>query len=316
MRLFLQRVVYRLPLVRAVVEARDQLERQYTVLNQERDELAGHCARLETQLAESLDRERALQSERDARVRESTARERALARALRELRHHQTGAPEDSILSTMRQDWDDRARSDPSYFIATGEDARTDDGFFATGEENVREQILTDMRNICQGRDPRQMRVIEIGCGAGRLTRALAAIFGEVHAVDVSPEMISRARANLGHLPNVHLYANSGADLSTLPALSFHFAFSFLVFQHIPDKSIIESYIRDVGRLLVPGALFKFQVESAPVADRAHDDTWHGVSLTEADMRAMAARCGFEMRYAHGAGTQYYWLWFFRQPTV
>ena len=27
----------------------------------------------------------------------------------------------------------------------------------------------------------------------------------------------------------------------------------------------------------------------------------------------MAERCGFEMRYHHGAGEQYYWLWFFKQ---
>jgi len=34
------------------------------------------------------------------------------------------------------------------------------------------------------------MRVLEIGCGAGRLTRALAKLFGEVHGVDVSGEMV------------------------------------------------------------------------------------------------------------------------------
>jgi SAM-dependent methyltransferase len=318
MRVKLLPVILRLPLVRAVVKARDALARHYAGVDREREELAEHCARLEKQLAESLDRERALQRERDERARESAARERALACALRELRSRdETGAPDNPILSNMRLDWDARARSEPSYFIATGDEARTDDGFFTSGEENVRNEILTDMQNICQGRDPKQMRVIEIGCGVGRLTRALAAIFGEVHAVDVSPAMIALAREKIGHLPNVHLYVNNGADLSVLPGLAFHFAFSFLVFQHIPSKSIIESYIRDVARLLVPGALFKFQVEGAPrVEDRPHDDTWHGVSLTEEEMREMADRCGFEMRYAHGAGTQYYWLWFFRGAAV
>jgi hypothetical protein len=27
----------------------------------------------------------------------------------------------------------------------------------------------------------------------------------------------------------------------------------------------------------------------------------------------LAERCGFEPRYRHGAGTQYFWLWFFRK---
>ena len=34
---------------------------------------------------------------------------------------------------------------------------------------------------------------------------------------------------------------------------------------------------------------------------------------TEEQARTMAERCGFEMRYNHGAGTQYYWLWFFKK---
>ncbi len=37
------------------------------------------------------------------------------------------------------------------------------------------------------------MRVLEIGCGAGSITRALARLFGEVHAVDVSGEMAALA---------------------------------------------------------------------------------------------------------------------------
>jgi hypothetical protein len=27
----------------------------------------------------------------------------------------------------------------------------------------------------------------------------------------------------------------------------------------------------------------------------------------------MAFRCGFEPRYRHGAGGQYFWLWFFKK---
>ena len=61
------------------------------------------------------------------------------------------------------------------------------------------------MINICQGKDPKQMRVLEIGCGAGRVTRALASVFGEVYAVDISGEMVRHARAALADLPNVQV---------------------------------------------------------------------------------------------------------------
>jgi ubiquinone/menaquinone biosynthesis C-methylase UbiE len=212
----------------------------------------------------------------------------------------------------MRSDWDARARTEATYFIATTRDAWTEESFFASGEETVRQYVLTDMENICQGRDPKRMRVLEIGCGVGRVTKALAAVFGEVHAVDVSPEMVRLAREKLASLSNVHLYAGSGADLAVLPDVPFHFAFSFIVFQHIPDKRVVESYIRDVHRMLTPGALFKFQVEGGDSEDRDPTDTWHGASFSEPELREIAERSGFELRYTHGAGTQFFWLWMFR----
>ena len=39
-------------------------------------------------------------------------------------------------------------------------------GVFSSGEQTVAE-CLNDMTNICQGKDPGEMRIIEIGCGAG-----------------------------------------------------------------------------------------------------------------------------------------------------
>jgi SAM-dependent methyltransferase len=298
-----------------------------------RELFAGHAERLQKQLDESLAREEALQQELHDAEREAAKRERAIirerdavvadrARLQRELdealgaqRVLKQKAEADAPLSVtdrMRADWDARARTEGTYFIATAREEWTPDRFFASGEDTVQRFILTDMTNICRGMDPKQMRVLEIGCGAGRITKALAGIFGEVHAVDISPEMIKLARENLAGVPNVHLYANSGADLAVLPGLPFHFAFSFIVFQHIPEKAIVESYIRDVHRVLAPGALFKFQVEGGDVSDRDSADTWHGVSFTETEMREIAARSGFELRYTDGSGTQYFWLWMFK----
>ena len=43
----------------------------------------------------------------------------------------------------------------------------------------------------------RGARVIEIGCGDGRLTRRLARLGAQVHALDPSAELIRAARKNL-----------------------------------------------------------------------------------------------------------------------
>jgi SAM-dependent methyltransferase len=220
---------------------------------------------------------------------------------------------QDEQLRKMRDDWDQRARENARYYVATGTTEWTDEDFFASGEKNVAEQILNDMENICQGKSPSEMRVLEVGCGAGRVTRALAKSFGEVHAVDVSGEMVRQAELALRDRPNAFVYQNNGKDLTVLPALEFDFAFSSIVFQHIPSRDVIENYVREVHRLLRPGALFKFQVQGNIAVHSQPDDTWLGVPFSERQAVEMAHRCGFDPRYRHGAGQQYFWLWFFKR---
>ena len=39
------------------------------------------------------------------------------------------------------------------------------------GIETVAHYVLTDMENVCQGKRPCDMKVLDFGCGAGRVTR-------------------------------------------------------------------------------------------------------------------------------------------------
>ena len=226
-------------------------------------------------------------------------------------------------LRRMRQDWDQRARENARHYVVTGQAQWSDEEFYRSGDIAMQEDILNDLGNICQGMDPKRMRVLEIGCGAGRMTRALAVFFGEVYAVDISPEMVRQARLTVVEFPNAHVVRNNGKDLSAIrprwrdcfgwgPRLKFDFAFSSMVFQHIPSREIIENYVREVHRLLRPGALFKFQVQGCPGVDTRPDNTWVGVPFTQQQAGFMAEHCGFELRYQTGVGEQYYWLWYFR----
>jgi ubiquinone/menaquinone biosynthesis C-methylase UbiE len=217
------------------------------------------------------------------------------------------------ITSKMREEWDQRARENARHYVATSKREWNDDEYFESGRDNVRQQILNDMGNVCQGRDPKQMTVLEIGCGSGRITRALSEIFGEVFAVDISGEMIRQARQSLKDRPNAHVFQNSGSDLSVLGDIRVDFAFSFIVFQHIPSRDVIRSYVREVHRLLRPGSLFKFQVQGGTEIEAIAGDTWLGTAFSDAEAVAMAEEFGFEPRYRVGADTQYFWLWYFRR---
>jgi SAM-dependent methyltransferase len=226
-------------------------------------------------------------------------------------------------LGQMREDWERRALENARHYVLTGQAEWTDEEFFRAGQQTLREEILNDLPNICQGRDPRDVKVLEIGCGAGRVTRAFAGFFGYVYAVDISREMVRQARKAVTGFPNVHIFQNNGTDLSVvrdhwwnrlgIGRVTVDFAFSCLVFQHIPSRDIIENYVREAGRLLRPGGLFKFQIQGCPVPESEIEGSWVGVSFSEEEAREMAARTGFEMRYHYGAGDQYFWLWFFKK---
>lgn len=222
-----------------------------------------------------------------------------------------TDAATRNTLSRMERDWDARAREAPEHYIASAHCRWRMDEFFQSGEINVDNYVLADAE-VMWGKKPSQMRVLEIGCGAGRMTRALAASFREVHAVDISTEMVALAKRNLSDLRNVFLYKNNGIDLLELPDQSFDFAFSFIVFQHIPILRIIENYVREVHRCLKPGSVFKFQVQGDTGIHQPRNDTWAGVPISVADARTLANHCGFEMIGASGQDSQYFWLWFLK----
>ena len=214
----------------------------------------------------------------------------------------------------MREDWNARAKENAEYYVASASKDWDRREFFRSGEINVANEVMPDMHAICGGqRSPLDLSMLEIGCGVGRMTKMFARIFGQVTAVDVSSEMIERATANLQGLENVSLVLGDGDTLSAVPDSSQDFAFSFIVFQHIPSKEVIASYCREVHRVLKPGSLFKFQVQGGTFERTDGPDTWHGVSISETDAQRLADDNGFALERTTGAGTQYFWLWF-RKP--
>lgn len=279
-----------------VLDDRDALER-------ERDELLGHCRRLEADLAHRGETEQQLWRQLDSLDR---LHRDFVDRAMQLI-------SSDALAVQMQRDWDERAQSNALHFTNSERTDWNDAEYDATGEQNVREHIANDMENVCHGAEPANMRVVEIGCGAGRMTMALARVFGEVHAVDISAEMLRIARQRLAGVSNVVFHNNNGMDLRDLPSEQFDFALSFIVFQHIPSKAVIESYVAEAHRVLKPGRLFKFQVQGGTIENTHPLSTWLGAAYTRAEMEELAARHGFDLRYAHGERTQDFWLWFFKK---
>jgi SAM-dependent methyltransferase len=216
-----------------------------------------------------------------------------------------------NLADAMKRDWDDRAREDSRWYINTIKRNQNDAEFDATGLPEVENFILAEPL-ITRGRDLKRARLLEIGCGIGRMTRHLAGLFGEVHATDVSAEMIAQARERFRDAPNAFFYETNGLDFAAMPDAHFDVIFSVYVFQHVPSPDVVRANLRDACRVLAPGGVFKFQVcgINHPDYERMPKDTWTGTPFSEAEIRDTARAGGVRCLSIHGLGTQYCWAVF------
>lgn len=212
---------------------------------------------------------------------------------------------DEQVRDQMRDDWNRRAREDANYYVAFGRRDQEDEEFFATAAEVVH-GLEWEMRRLPRIAKPRQRRALEVGCGPGRLIKPMSKYFGEIHGVDVSDEMIRLGREKLRGVPHAHLHATSGSDLALFADESFDFIYSYAVFQHIPSREVVLSYLREMGRVLKPAGIVRCQLNGLP--DNApRYDTWSGCRFSGGDIRAFANENGLQLLALEGLDTQYLW---------
>lgn len=156
----------------------------------------------------------------------------------------------------MRQDWEERARTELLYSIDAQKRDWTVEEFYARGPVLVAECVDPVLEAL--GVDPGGRRVLEIGCGIGRLFAGLAERFGEVWGLDISLAMIEQGRA---HCPvEATWLVGDGVSLHGIDSAAVDHVLSFEVFGHIPRLDMIHSYLNESWRVLRPGGTFQFQL--------------------------------------------------------
>lgn len=222
----------------------------------------------------------------------------------------------------MEQFWDARAREDAFYFVDSRlrYNAPDEEAFWAGGEAALAALLAGLEVTIPPGKV-----VLDIGCGLGRLTRPLAREAERVIALDISAEMLDRARALNPDLENVDWVHGDGVSLQPVPDSSVDVCVSHVVFRHIPDPAITLGYIRDMGRVLRPGGFAAFELSNDPEPHRGRrragparlaallrrapsgqdHEAWLG-SYVELDaLRADAAAAGMTIERTAGEATEY-----------
>jgi SAM-dependent methyltransferase len=204
----------------------------------------------------------------------------------------------------MREDWNARAREDAHYYVAFGRRNQDDAEFFETGSDQVR-GLVQELKRLPEA-PPETRRALEIGCGPGRLMKPLSPYFAEIHGVDISDEMIERARRNLAGVPNAFPRHAPNSNLEAFADASFDFVYSYAVFQHIPSREVVTGYLRDAARVLKPGGVIRVQINGLPASAKAYD-TWSGVRIPARVVADLASELGLALLALEGVGTQYMW---------
>lgn len=162
-------------------------------------------------------------------------------------------------LDHLRAVWERLGEDDPLWAVLSDPGKRggrwQPGEFFATGEAEIAMQLaVAASHGLPRGHD----LALDFGCGAGRLTRALAGGFRRVIGVDVSASMVATAQRLNADLGNVEFRVNAAPDLASVATASVDFLCSHITLQHMPAE-LAEGYVAEFFRVLAPGGVAVFQ---------------------------------------------------------
>ncbi|EOR70490.1 ubiquinone/menaquinone biosynthesis methylase [Thermobifida fusca TM51] len=168
-------------------------------------------------------------------------------------------------LDEIRKDWTTLGAAAPLWAVCVDPAKRhggwDDDEFLASGRAEIDAAMarLAEL-GIAHGRE----RALDFGCGAGRLSNALAAYFDRVVGVDISAPMLAEARRLDRSGGRIDFLLNDAPDLKIFPDASFDLVYTDLVLQHLPPP-LARGYLAEFARVLRPGGAL---VAGMPATER------------------------------------------------
>lgn len=164
----------------------------------------------------------------------------------------------------VRADWNRLGAEDPLWAVLVADGKRGGgwdvDEFLALGRRDVAAARAWLAR---LGLPTRWERVLDFGCGAGRLTQALAEHADEVIGLDVSAPMLDTARS-LDRTGRCRFVLSDAPDLRGIASRSVDLVFTERVLQHLPGP-VLEGYLAEFVRVLRPGGIAVLHCTTRPL---------------------------------------------------
>ena len=179
--------------------------------------------------------------------------------------------------------WEQKAQENPLYGVMSHEEFLDSNAepteeelkiFYDRGREMVSQWIMPWLQKTKFDSD---MRVLEFGCGMGRLTNAIAEQHppSNVFGIDISKTMVTHAKKNTVDGCTYDAIGDDGKF--PYEDESFDRIYSYAVFQHISTKSVVENSIREIARVLKTDGHVKLNFEMLflpPFENTLRQDTY------------------------------------------
>lgn len=214
----------------------------------------------------------------------------------------------DPVLQRIARFWDARGREDARRYSVPG-GAPTDEDAFATSGE-----ALLDALGELVGWTPEPGHpVADVGCGAGRVSGALAARGVPVVAYDVSRTMLAVARDRMPQANVTWRHGHAG-DLGAEPDGSVDATLLLGVLTHLPEADDLVVALSEAARITAAGGAVLFDLRLAveplrlpgesPVPSYvAEHPIWRGRAADLETVAALTHQVGLEIERIAGSET-------------
>ena len=191
------------------------------------------------------------------------------------------------ISKQMREDWDRRVAHDHRFWMT--ESHQDDASMWSSGERDS--NILLAAINNTE-----QKTALEIGCGIGRLLKAVAPRFTKVIGFDISGQAIAKAREYLSALPNVDLQVGDGYSLQPVKDKSVDVVYSFAAITSMPLEVAV-NYLLEAHRVLKDDGVLRLQMYLGQEQLVASNDTLHLRCYSKDKFIQAVESCGYSVDF-------------------
>ena len=219
----------------------------------------------------------------------------------------------DETIESSKKKWNKLATENAMYHVVSRKGKEIDEEQFKhTGLLNYKEHIEEDELLKSKLGNFSNKKILNIGCGVGRLEEFMSKDFEEVYGVDISEVMVEQSRKRLSDKKNVKFFATDGVSLPFEDGF-FDLIFSYIVFQHMPNKDVVESNFKEISRTLKEDAIAKIQIRGG---HQPYKWQWfYGPVFSYKNIKEVLDRSNLNLIKHEGEHTKRFWVWVEKKKT-